>query len=82
MSSAVTSGRALTMVNVLNPPGNRWLRDISTARVPLPRGVRILRNSSDSADSSDGTATFDRHTHRHTRLRAAKEKLRDFMDME
>ena len=78
MSSAVTSGRALTMVNVLNPPGNPWLREISVAKIPLPRGVRILRNSSDSADSSDGTATFDRHA----RLRAAKETLRDFMDME
>jgi hypothetical protein len=78
MSSGVPVGRSLTLVKVLNPPGNPWLRDISTARVPFPRGVRILRNSSDSADSSDGTATFDRHT----RLRAAKEKLRDLMDTE
>ncbi len=78
MSSGVPVGRSLTLVDVLNPPGNPWLRDISAARIPLPRGVRILRNSSDSADSSDGTATFDRHA----RLRAAKEKLRDFMDME
>ncbi len=75
MSSGVTTGRALTLVDVLNPPGNPWLRQISVARVPLPRGVRVLRNSS---DSSDGTATFDRHA----RLRAAKEKLRDFMENE
>jgi hypothetical protein len=78
MSSGATPGRALTLVDVLNPPGNPWLRDISAARIPLPRGVRILRNSSDSADSSDGTVAFDRQA----RLRAAKEALRDFMDPE
>ncbi len=78
MSSGVTTGRAPTLTDVLNPPVNLWLREISAARIPLPRGVRILRNSSDSADSSDGTATFDRQA----RLRAAKEKLRDFVDPE
>jgi hypothetical protein len=78
MSSGVPVGRSLTLVDVLNPPANPWLRDISTPRIPLPRGVRVLRNSSDSVDSSDGTATFDRQA----RLRAAKEKLRDFMDLE
>ena len=78
MSSGVTTERAPTLADVLNPPVNPWLREVSVARIPLPRGVRLLRNSSDSADSSDGTATFDRHA----RLRAAKEKLRDFMDME
>jgi hypothetical protein len=77
MNSGVTPGRALTLVDVLNLPGNPWLRHISAARVPLPCGVRILRNFSDSADSSDSTATFDRHV----RLRAAKEKLRDLMDI-
>ena len=76
MSSGVTTGRAPTLADVLNPPGNPWLREVSVARIPLPRGVRILRNCSDSADSSDGTATFDRHA----RLRAAKKNLRNFMD--
>lgn len=61
MSSGVTAGRALTLADVLNPPVNPWLCEVSVARIPLPRGVRILRNSSDSEDSSDGTATFDRH---------------------
>jgi hypothetical protein len=78
MSSGVPFGRSLTLVDVLNPLGNPCLRDVSAARIPLPRGVRILRNSSDSADSSDGTVTFDRQA----RLRAAKEKLRDFRDLE
>jgi hypothetical protein len=78
MTSGVATGRAATLADVLNPPVNPWLRKVSVARIPLPSGVRILRNSSDSADSSDGTATFDRQA----RLRAAKEKLRDFMDPE
>jgi hypothetical protein len=43
----------------------------------LPRGARILRNSSDSVDSSGGTATFDRQA----RLSVAKEKLREFMEI-
>ena len=78
MNSGVTTGRIPTLADVFNPPANPWLREVSVARIPLPHGVRILRNSSDSADSSDGTATLDRHV----RLRAAKEKLRDFMDIE
>jgi hypothetical protein len=78
MSTGAVTGRAPTLADVLNPPLNPWLREVSVARIPLPRGVRILRNSSDSADSSDGTATFDRQA----RLRAAKEKLRDFADPE
>ncbi len=78
MSSGVTTGRALTMSDVLNPPCNPWLRDISASKVPLPSGVRVLRNSSDSAGSPDGSEAVDRHA----RLRAAKEKLRGFVDME
>jgi hypothetical protein len=77
MSLGVTSGRALTLADVLSPPCNPWLRNISAAGTNLPRGARNLRNSSDSVDSSDGTATFDRQA----RLSAAKEKLRDFMDI-
>jgi hypothetical protein len=77
MSLGVTTGRALTLADVLSPPFNPSLRNISAAVIPLPRGVRILRNSSDSVDSSDGTTTFDRQA----RLSAAKEKLRDFMDI-
>ena len=77
MSSGVATERAPTLADVLNPPVNPWLREVSVARISLPRGVRLLRNSSDSADWSDGTVTFDRHA----RLRAAKEKLRNFMDI-
>ena len=72
MSSGGVSVRSATMGDVLNPPGNPWLRDISAAKVPLPPGVRVIRNLSDEP------AAFDRHA----RLRAAKDKLLDFMDME
>lgn len=72
MSSGNVFGRGATMDDVLNPPGNPWLKAISAAKVPLPKGVRLLRNSSEES------APFDRHV----RLRAAKERLRDFADME
>jgi hypothetical protein len=65
-------GRDASMHDVLNPPGNPWLKTISASKVPLPHGVRILRNSSEEPASVD----------RHVRLRAAKDRLRDFMDME
>jgi hypothetical protein len=71
MSSGVATERAPTLAAALEPMVSRGL-------FPLPRGVRLLRNSSDSADSSDGTVTFDRHA----RLRAAKEELRDFVHPE
>lgn len=77
MSLGVTSGRALALADVLSPPCNPWLRNIAAAGIPPSRGVRILWNSSDSVDSSDGTATFNRQA----RLSAAKEKTRDFMDI-
>jgi hypothetical protein len=72
MNSNEAFGRDASMYDVLNPPGNPWLKAISAAKVPLPKGVRLLRNSSEES------APFDRHV----RLRAAKDRLRDFMDME
>jgi hypothetical protein len=70
LSTGEPFGRIATLKDVLSPPGNPWLRGISAAKVPLPRGVRLLRNSSEESAAVD----------RHIRLRAAKEKLRDFMD--
>lgn len=72
MKSGKVFGRGATIEEVMTPPGNPWLREVSADRVALPQGVRIVRNSSDLP------AVFDRHA----RLRAAKEKLRDFMDIE
>jgi hypothetical protein len=72
MNSNEVFGRDASMYDVLNPPGNPWLKAISASKVPLPHGVRILRNSSEESTSFD----------RHVRLRAAKERLRDFVDME
>jgi hypothetical protein len=72
MSSGEIFGRGVTLGDVLNPPGNPWLKAISASKVPLPHGVRILRNSSEESTAFD----------RHVRLRAAKERMRDFVDME
>ncbi len=72
MRSGAIFGHGATMGDVLNPPQNPWLRAISSGKVPLPRGVRLLRNSSEES------AAFDRHV----RMRAATIKLRDFVDLE
>ncbi len=72
MSFTEVFGRSATMGDVITPPENPWLRKVSAAKLALPPGVRILRNSSDEP------APFDRHV----RLRVATARLRDFMDME
>jgi hypothetical protein len=71
MSMGDFFGHNASMGEVLNPPGNPWLKAISAGKVPLPKGVRLLRNSSEEASAVD----------RHTRLRVATKKLRDFMDL-
>jgi hypothetical protein len=71
MSSGAGFGRSATMVDVMTPPENPWLKKISAAKVVLPKGVRILRNSSEESNAKD----------RHAALRVAKVKLRDFVDM-
>jgi hypothetical protein len=72
MSSGDLFGRGATMGDVLNPPSNPWLRAISSGKVPLPKGVRLQRNSSEESAALD----------RHARLRSAVKKLHDFEDLE
>jgi hypothetical protein len=61
MKSGAIVGGGETMGDVLNPPQNPWLLAISSGKVPLPRGVRLLRNSSEESAALD----------RHARIRAA-----------
>ena len=35
--------RAISLMDVLAPPGNDWLKEISRSRTNLPAGVRIVR---------------------------------------
>jgi len=35
--------RAMSLMDVLAPPGNDWLKEISRRRTELPKGVHIVR---------------------------------------
>lgn len=35
--------RAMSLMDVLAPPGNDWLRELSRRHYDLPAGVRIVR---------------------------------------
>ena len=35
--------RTLSLLDVLAPPGNDWLKEISRRRTNLPKGVHIVR---------------------------------------
>jgi hypothetical protein len=37
------SHRAMSLLDVLAPPGNDWLKEISRRRTNLPAGVHIVR---------------------------------------
>ena len=69
-------GFGASLIDVLNPPANPWLKTVSGSKVVLPRGVRIRRNSSDQENARAAECE------RHAELRKAKEKLYGFIDLE
>lgn len=44
---------AISLIDVLMPPGNRWLMELSRRKADLPPGVRIVRFS-ENDDASEG----------------------------
>jgi hypothetical protein len=44
--------QAISLIDVLMPPGNRWLMELSRRKADLPPGVRIVRFS-ESDDASE-----------------------------
>lgn len=49
--------RVVSLMDVLAPPGNDWLREISRRRSNLPAGVHIVRFSDgDDEPAEDGEA--------------------------
>jgi hypothetical protein len=49
--------RVVSLMDVLAPPGNDWLREISRRRSNLPAGVHIVRFSDgDDEPTDDGEA--------------------------
>lgn len=48
--------QGMSLMDVLAPPGNRWLMELSRRKANLPPGVRIVRfdNGDDEADDETG----------------------------
>ena len=48
--------RAMSLMDVLAPPGNDWLRELSRRKADLPAGVHIVRFSdADDEPAEDGS---------------------------
>ena len=53
--------RSMSLMDVLAPPGNDWLKELSRRKTDLPEGVRIVRfndGEDDLADDGDGSGTL------------------------
>jgi hypothetical protein len=54
---------AISLIDVLMPPGNRWLMELSRRKADLPPGVRIVRFSENDdaseVDESEGGAAAE-----------------------
>jgi hypothetical protein len=59
------------MMDILDPPGNPWLRELGKAKTPLPAGIRLVRHENVEEDAFE----------RSERLRVARQKLHDFADL-
>lgn len=47
--------RTMSLMDVLAPPGNDWLRELSRRKSDLPAGVRVVRFSDSDDDSVEDT---------------------------
>lgn len=45
--------QTVSLIDVLTPPGNRWLTDLSRRKTDLPAGVRIVRFSAGDDDLAE-----------------------------
>lgn len=49
------SHRSMSLVDILTPPRNNWLRQLARRKSDLPAGVRVVRFS----DYDDGTEVYE-----------------------
>ena len=57
--------RAMSLMDVLAPPGNDWLKELSRRRSDLPKGVHIVRFGEGDEDpvlEEDRNSTNPRQT--------------------
>jgi hypothetical protein len=52
----IMNQQAISLIDVLMPPGNRWLMELSRRKADLPPGVRIVRFSDNDNDDEPGEA--------------------------
>jgi hypothetical protein len=45
--------QATSLIDVLSPPGNPWLKELARRKANLPAGVRIVRFGEADDDPSD-----------------------------
>jgi hypothetical protein len=45
---------SISLVSILNPPGNPWLKSISRRAQSLPVGVRVVRFNPADTDDDEG----------------------------
>lgn len=62
--------RAMSLMDVLAPPGNDWLRELSRRKADLPAGVRIVRFSETDDDPVDDPEATWAATRRRNRAAA------------
>lgn len=51
--------RAMSLMDVLAPPGNTWLRELSRRKSDLPAGVHIVRFNDADEDPAEDTVEAD-----------------------
>ena len=45
-----------SLIEILEPPENRWLKDLSKRKASLPLGVRVVRFSDEELEVQEGMA--------------------------
>lgn len=51
--------RAMSLMDVLAPPGNTWLKELSRRKSDLPAGVHIVRFNDADDDLAEDSAKAD-----------------------
>jgi hypothetical protein len=62
--------RSLSLMDVLMPPGNDWLAELSRRKTDLPPGVHIVRFGDGDDDLAEEDANGDAKAGRRNRLAA------------
>ena len=62
--------RAMSLMDVLAPPGNDWLREISRRKTDLPAGVHIVRFSDADDDLTEDSESVGGKSGRREKMTA------------